>query len=159
MFSISFEPQSSSSSRRIAIGTLTIGEFSERFEAPLHYWSRAAYECHWREAVSRVVRGRKRSALITSMMEPAYANFFEWWPMWRVGAQVLIQNHLLFTSQFRGDRAFLFPFRHVPPHGRHRRGEPRPSEWRTSVTSLERFLQLPSRLPNPGVQWTRCARH
>jgi hypothetical protein len=156
MFSISIESQRSRS--RVAVGTITVGAFAERFEAPLDYWSREAYEAHWREAVNRIVGGHKRSALITSMIEPFNATFIVWWPMWRVGPRVFFQNHLLFMDRFRGDRAFLFPYRHVRPRIDHRRGQPRPSEWSTSVTSLARFLQLPSRLPNPGMQRTRYAR-
>jgi hypothetical protein len=156
MFSISFASQKSRG--RVAIGTIAIGAFAERFEAPLDYWSREDYEAHWREAVSRIVGGHKRSALITSMIEPLNANFIVWWPMWRVGARVFFQEHLCFLDRLRGDRAFLFPYRHVRARGDHRRGEPRPSEWSTSATSLEGFLQLPSRLPNPGMQRTRYAR-
>ncbi|MDX9742103.1 MAG: hypothetical protein RBT81_13150, partial [Gammaproteobacteria bacterium] len=71
MFSISFEPRAPRSPKRLAVGTITIGAFTERFEAPLDYWTCKAYEAHWREAVRRIVIGRRRSALITSMLDPA----------------------------------------------------------------------------------------
>lgn len=57
-------------SRRLAKGLIVIDEFRESFEASLTYWSVHDYEVHWGEAIKRLLDGRSRSCLITSLYNP-----------------------------------------------------------------------------------------
>jgi hypothetical protein len=79
-------------------GSIRIGELKEGFHASLSYWSRADYISQWKVALDRLLRGEKRSALITSMYDPQTANFVFWWVMYLIEDLVHIQNHVLFLS-------------------------------------------------------------
>ena len=83
----------------IAVGEIVIDELSERFEAPLLYWSRGDYETQWRQGLSRTMTGEAKSCLVTSMYDPAKANFLVWWPIYREGSTLFVQNHLVFMDQ------------------------------------------------------------
>jgi hypothetical protein len=80
-----------------AEGELTIGDYSERFEASLTYWRMADYETHWRRAVARLASGAARSALIVSY--GGAEGITDLWPMWREGAQVILQERLVLPSE------------------------------------------------------------
>ena len=77
-----------------AAGELTLGDRTERFLSDLGTWSRADYEAQWRAAVRRLAEGWPSSALVTSYRGPA-ALFHAVWPLWREGASVYVQEHLL----------------------------------------------------------------
>ena len=55
---------------------IVIGDFRERIETSLEYWSAERYEEHWLAAVHEVVSGTNKSALLTSIADPMTANFF-----------------------------------------------------------------------------------
>ena len=86
-----------------AVGELTIDGFTESFDVPLHYWSRDDYERQWNEGLKRIDSGASRSCLITSMSDPAHANFIVWWIIYREGRQLFLQNQLLFLERLVGE--------------------------------------------------------
>lgn len=123
----------------LAWGRVTVGDFSEQFEADLSYWSPEKYRQHWAEAARLVVADESPVAFITSMRDPAMANFIVWWPAWREGDRVLIQNQLLFLDQLVEPFDEADPFRSVHPLERvSEDGEPI-STWETTVSEVEAF--------------------
>ena len=80
---------------RFLCGAILLGSIEERFLVPLSYWQPIDYEKHWRDALQRILAGEKTSCLITSMYDPSLANFIVWWPMYRVGELIFVQNQIL----------------------------------------------------------------
>lgn len=116
-------------------GTIRIGEFEETIVVPVGYWQLPDYHRQWRQALRRVLSGRS-SALVTAMGDPAKSNFFGLWPMFPEGAQVVLQERLLFADQLRGRfdpakvESYLLP--HDPSAD--------VSRWTTSRLSVGSFL-------------------
>lgn len=121
-------------------GEIVIGDHTESFWAPLWYWSVADYERQWKEGLIRVVEGQTKSCLITSMNDPTLAKFIFWWPLYRVGNQIYIQNHILFLDKrLRFSEKDLYervPDREVLSD----EGDPI-SEWATTTEVLSSILQ------------------
>lgn len=139
-FSIELLEQSPHGPDSVRFGIITIGSFVERFTVATDYWGVTQYRRHWREAVTRIVQGFGTSALITSMYDPAVANFICWWPMYLMDHTVYFQNHILFLSEL--DRPFdpNDPFRSVPERARINSDDDKISEWSASLAELESFL-------------------
>jgi hypothetical protein len=102
-FSIAFPPDTNEEiweGKRIRMGRITIGGFTEDFMAYLEYWSAPDYEAQWKDAIRRVVSGSAVEALITDMHDLRTAHHLVSWPMYREGARVFVQNRLLLLSNF-----------------------------------------------------------
>jgi hypothetical protein len=126
-------------SRALARGRLVLADFAEVFEASLEPWDRRAYRRHWREAITRIIDGSERSALVTSWHDPASANFIRWWPMYRRGPAVVFHEHLLIIEDLPGGLPIDL-FEAVPSYASTTdEGEPI-SEWRLPVDALADYL-------------------
>jgi hypothetical protein len=86
---------------RHAVGELTLGAVSERFEADLRFWEPAEYEAQWRRAALRLLGGAPTAALVASYRGPDAAPH-SLWPMWRDGAVVHVQSRLVLTEPLAG---------------------------------------------------------
>ena len=139
-FSIDLLDESASDSESTRLGLLTIGSYDERFVAPISYWDVTRYRSHWQEAITRIVQGSATSTLITSMSDPAVANFIYWWPMYRLGHTVQFQNHLLFLNELKTPFDPNDPFRFVPERMIINSDGEEISEWSASIADLEDFL-------------------
>lgn len=129
-FSIQFLPNAEEAAGSATrIGEIHIGEFKERFESSIEFWTAARYESQWAEALSRLGPEKAKSCLITSITDPATANFVFWWPMYLVGDNVHFQNHVLFTSEVRGTFDPNDPYFHVPERRVTNEDGERISEW------------------------------
>lgn len=122
-------------------GVITIGAFQERFIASLDYWAAKDYLQHWKQAVNRIVHGSTPSCLVTSMHDPATANFIVWWPMYRVGSVVCIQNQVLFLDSLSSPFNQDDPFSQVSERVVVNEDGEKISEWVISVKDLEAFLK------------------
>ncbi len=122
-----------------ARGQITIDEFQETFDAPLQHWRREGYLAHWLEAADRLIAGAERSAFVTSMNVPEHANFIVWWPAYRRGQVVLVQQQVLFMDRLSGpfSEAHLFDF--VPDHLEVDEDGERVSQWDTSIADIGHF--------------------
>jgi hypothetical protein len=80
-------------------GSIQMGDFKEKFIAELSEWSPERYDQQWQEAAKRLVRGEAKSAFITSFLSPSKSFYFTWWPCYRVGETVYVQNQLRFYEQ------------------------------------------------------------
>lgn len=132
------EPASDIESGRL--GLITIGSYVERFVASIAHWDVTHYRRHWRQAITRIVQGSVTSALITSMYDPAVANFIYWWPMYRLGDTVQFQNHILFLNELETPFEPNDPFRFVPERVVINSDGEKISEWSASIADLESFL-------------------
>lgn len=125
-----------------AKGRIALGDFQETFHAYLNYWQRSDYLRHWRAAVDRILRGEKRSALVTSMHNPKTSSHIVWWPMWRSGEVVYVRNQLLFMDKLKSPLDPEAPFAHVP--SRRAPAKEKPSEWVLKVDDLRDFTKKAS---------------
>lgn len=129
-FSIEFIPHAEDPTvGATRVGVIRIGDFEERFESSIEFWSAARYELQWSEAISRLHQKSPRSCLITSITDPANANFLFWWPMYLVDQNVHFQNHALFLSDVEGNFDPNDPYRHVPDRSVTNEHGERISEW------------------------------
>ena len=136
-FSVELLDESPSEDR---LGLITIGSYVERFVCPMEYWDATRYRLHWRQAITRIIQGSGTSALITSMYDPALANFIYWWPMYRMGQTVQFQNHILFLSELEAPFDPNDPFRSIPERRIVDTDGEEISEWSATIADLEGFL-------------------
>ena len=123
----------------LAWGRITIGDFSETFEADLSYWSPERYCQQWADATRRLVAGDGRAAFITSMYPPESANFIWWWPAWREGTRVLVQNQMLLFDQLDEPFDEADPYRSLGVRSRTTEDGYGISTWEAGVAEVEAF--------------------
>src|SRR4051794_38491273 len=95
MFDIAFipgEPPFEDEEGRGLWGCTVLGGFSERFIAPIGWWSRQDYERQWIEGAERLLRGEASSAFAVEAGRV-------WWTAWREGRDVIIQQRYLITDE------------------------------------------------------------
>lgn len=139
-FSIDLLDETTSDIESGRLGLITIGSYVERFVAAIEYWDVIQYRRHWQEAITRIIQGSVTSTLITSMYDPAVANFIYWWPMYRLGHTVQFQNHILFLNELETPFDSNDPFRFVPERMIINSEGDKISEWSASIADLEYFL-------------------
>ena len=140
-FDIEFLPPGTpATDPHLAVGRITVGSFSENFETDLGHWDRSRYEADWRANVRRILDGADRAALLTSLTEPTMANFFVWWPLYRDGDTVRIQNHLLFLEELPAPFDIDHPWKSVRDRETTDEDGNRFSEWSCSVSDLASWL-------------------
>jgi hypothetical protein len=121
-------------------GKICIGDYLETFIASLHSWNKAMYQQHWESALGRLVEGETKSALITSYVDPKAATYSMWWPLYRDGDAVYMQNHMLFYDQLQRPFSITNPWESIPERrtatadGRHI------SEWTTDLPSISKCI-------------------
>ena len=84
-----------------------VGHIAADFVSPLAFWDRGAYERSWRGQIAGLVSGADRACLITKIAGPPSSvggrvTFAQWWALYRVGLEVRIQEHVLFTESGAG---------------------------------------------------------
>jgi hypothetical protein len=127
--------------RQVALGVITIGDFNERFEALLGFWGKDDYQAHWQDALGRILRREEISCLITSMADPKTANFITWWPLYREGSAVIVQNHIFFLKDAKGKFDSKNPYTFVQRY-RSVNADGQPiSQWITSVEDIQEFVR------------------
>ena len=112
MFSISFN-SGLNTAKMSSSGTLILGSETEAFLTSFDHWQPEDYKRQWREAVSLIVNAGSKSALITEMPAPSGANFIRWWPMWRFGESVKLNEQLLFMVDLKTPFDIENPYTHV----------------------------------------------
>jgi hypothetical protein len=141
MFYIGFKggPRTDEEGWRHAVGGIELGADSEEFAADLAVWAPSDYEAQWREGIARLVAGERSSALVTSYAGPDAA-VHAMWPMWRVGAQVVLHEHLVPGEAIRGPAVTSCFYDAVGERRTHSdAGEPI-SEWTVSLSEILAFL-------------------
>ncbi len=122
-----------------ASGLLVLGSTKESFFASLHQWRQRDYEGQWKQAIGILLNERNKAALITEYVGPEASTHLVWWPMYVVGSDVYVQNHLLFYNQlptpFSLEKAssFLCDRQTVNEEGK------RISEWKVTLSDVQAF--------------------
>lgn len=148
MFAIDFAPDAADEmlfGEPARYGFIRLATFEERFVAPLVYWTVADYRRQWREGIRRCLDGQTRSCLITSMRDLAIANFIQWWPLYRVGDEVYVQNQLLFLESIHGAFQPGDPYAHVPERRTASEDGEAISEWHIGIADLQVFFDQTAR--------------
>ena len=142
-FNIGFENEvhidrkSETTSRK---GIITIGGFREGFLSLQSFWNAAQYESHWRTAIGRILNSDVTSCLITSIADPSQTQLLFWWPLYREGNYIYLQNGILFFAQSQLPFDPDDPFASVPPRTMIDDDGRRILEWKLNVRDLEAFL-------------------
>lgn len=126
----------------IGRGEIVVNGLREEFESSLEYWTAKQYEAQWWEALRGITSSESMTALISSITDPRTANFFCWWPLYKEGESVFVQNQVLMLDEVRErfslDRIIDFvPVRETADED----GNPI-SEWQTSVEEISAFLEM-----------------
>lgn len=123
------------------VGMIEIGDFRERFQASLSFWSPADYVRSWRAGLEWITGNNTKSCLITSMYDPQNASLIVWWPMYRDGENVWIQNYLLLLEEIEESFAPDDPYPLIPDRVIVDEEGQKLSEWHTTVTAVKHFLE------------------
>jgi CdiI N-terminal domain len=122
-----------------ASGLLTMGNLKERFCSSLYHWSKRDYESQWRHAINVLLNESFKAALIVEYTGTDASSHLEWWPMYKVGDAVYLQNQLLFYNQlpepFSLDRPFIYLRNRETTD---QAGRPI-SEWLVRLSEVEQF--------------------
>ena len=124
----------------MAMGEIVLGDFRENFAASLYQWSKADYEAQWRNAIRTLLEGSK-SALMVHYVSPEFADNFEWWPMYRVGDVVYLQNHLPWYDQLPGPFSPENMLSFVKDRITINEDGNRISEWSVKLSDIEAFAR------------------
>ena len=144
-FNIEFEKRQTTipAGSPLSYGCITIGNFHERFEASVEFWSETDYVCHWQRSIQRIIERVSTSCLITSLTDPKTATFLFWWPIYRLGDVVYFQNHVLFLDEIGADFDPQNPYRFVRDRETVSEDGSPVSEWSAPISSLIQFLEIP----------------
>ena len=125
-------------------GKIVIGDFQETFAASLASWTREDYNRHWRKALEKLISGTDRSAVITDYVEPpahpSAESYLVWWPLYRDGDTVYVQNHVLFFGQLTQPLSPERPWDSVRDRQLIDEEGQKISEWTTTVDEIKHFL-------------------
>jgi len=125
-----------------ASGSISLGSHIDYFRASTSLWKLQDYETQWREALEIVTRDGVPTALITDLYDPASASLITWWPMWRDGGEIRIQNQLLIFEQLPTPFNPQLPYEHMGEYsGAVTDDGEKTSEWKVPVLDVLAFLR------------------
>jgi len=143
MFDLRFISESIWSDERnelVVRGRIILGQFSEMFESSLSYWAQTNYEQQWLAAAKRIDKGEAESAFIVDMYDPSKATFIVWWPVWRIGQGIRVQNQLLFLARLNGGFDATTPYVHIKGRKTESDEGGAISEWQVGKKDIEDFI-------------------
>lgn len=139
-FNISIDNHDNQPSQNSSRGVIQIGDYIEKFEPDLSFWKPSDYINHWGKSIFRIVNGKNKSCLITSVSNPETSNFLFWWPLYRVGNLVFIQNEILFFDEIDKTIDIENPYCFITDRETiSEEGSPI-SEWEIEIDSFTHFL-------------------
>lgn len=128
------------------LGLLMLGSHEERFVTHTWTWSQERYVSEWRRALTQALAG-KASALITDMRTPAQSSHLIWWPMWRIGNELVFQNQLFFFAKHKLKSTHIDVEHLYDLVGNHKpvnHDGVQVSEWRVAAEDVKSFLDSTS---------------
>jgi CdiI N-terminal domain len=128
-------------SQGICNGSIQIGDFQEKFEIDISFWSAIDYVNHWNRSILMIINGYEKSCLITSLSTPESSNYIFWWPMYRISDKVFIQNGILLLDQISEPFDIMNPYNYVPEREIISEDGQPISEWETDVDALKEYLK------------------
>ena len=107
-------PPEGEGERLFSWGRITLGHFTEEFQAPLVDWAPGDYTAQWLEAAQRLTKGAPVAVFLTHMVHPEAA-YHLGWPAWLDGEHVYVQERLFLREQLAGDFDPEYPEVHAGP--------------------------------------------
>jgi contact-dependent growth inhibition (CDI) system CdiI-like immunity protein len=121
-------------------GRITVGHFTEEFQAPLLEWAPGDYLAQWLEAAHRLSKGAPVAVFLTHMVHPQAA-YHLGWPAWRDGESVYVQERLFLHEQLTGAFDPEYPEVHAGPRREISEDGERISQWQVSLHDVLAFLE------------------
>jgi len=143
MFNLKFisnEKFSSERNEKIALGEITLENFSEKYESSLSFWRIEDYETQWIEAAKRIIEF-DQTAFITDLDNPKTSNFITWWEAWKIEEEIFVQNQLLFLNQLSDSFHIKNPYKFIGNRTTETKDCEQISEWKISLEDIENFLK------------------
>lgn len=118
------------------------GETKETIFCPIDTWSIEDYKRQWKEALLRL-KHHEKSCLVVAYTTVDNNPAIKWWPMYRVGDTVYIQNQVVWLEEYQnkiGDKPFTPDTCYDFVHDRRTVGEDgrQLSEWSVPWTDYEK---------------------
>jgi CdiI N-terminal domain len=88
-------------------GEIKINDFKEGFDMPLDWWSIQDYERQWKHGLKRLF-DHDTSCLIVAVNDPKCRKFIEWWPLYKIGNKIHIQNHIIIDDLYEEIKGLRF---------------------------------------------------
>ncbi len=79
---------------------LIIDDFCENLRVPIEYWSIEEYKKQWHEGLERL-KYKNSSCIVTSVYNPQIKPWVSYWPMWKVGSKLYIENHYFLYENYK----------------------------------------------------------
>ncbi len=122
-------------------GRTVLGDFEERFIAPIGWWRAADYAQQWILGAQRLLEGASPSAFAIEAGRL-------WWVAWREGSDVVINQRLLLADEMA--RAWTADADHVPydlvgPRESPTENGNEISEWRVCLDDIRDFAARQAR--------------
>jgi hypothetical protein len=133
-------PPEGEGERLFSWGQITLGDFTEEFQAPLFDWAPGDYAAHWLESAQRLLRGAPVAVFMTHMVHPT-AEYHLGWPAWRQGDRVYVQERLFLREQLDGAFDPEFPEVHAGAHQETSDEGVKISQWVVSLRDVEDFIE------------------
>ncbi|MBA4184366.1 MAG: hypothetical protein H0X49_10175 [Acidobacteria bacterium] len=143
MFNLKFISNKNFSPERneeVALGEISLGNFTENFESSLSFWRIEDYEKQWIEAAKRIIEF-EQTAFITDLDNPKTSNFITWWKAWKIEEEIFVQNQLLFLNQFPDLFDIKNPYKFIGNRTTKTEDSEQISEWKISLEDIENFLK------------------
>lgn len=119
--------------------SIIIGDFTERLNIPISYWSLDDYKRSWTSSLAQGIDNKKHSALAVSMYDTEFINFIFVWIVYFHGNEAYIQNKIIYLNECQN----LTPEtinNFIGERETHNEGGMRISEWTTDLNSVITFL-------------------
>ena len=120
----------------IGYGKIVLDDYSENFESPLHFWTILDYKNQWEEGIIRIKYGNHKSALVTAMYPPQYANYIIWWVIYKEYNYAVFQNHILFLEKLNKPFVIDNIYSYIPEKSNKICDEYAVSEWRVLIDTI-----------------------
>lgn len=82
------------------LGQITIGDFQERFDIAIKWWSITDYESQWHAGLERL-KDNDYSCLVAEVYDPNKNPTINWWLIYKTNNMLHIRNELLFGDRYR----------------------------------------------------------
>ncbi len=120
--------------------TIEIGDYSQTMLVRSDFWTLDSYKRQWREGIERI-KHKDVSCLVLSVQHPEKVPLINWWPLYKDGDMVIIQNHLLVGDYYQkdiGNNLFLLDncYNFIPAYQNYVDGE-EVSEWRVKLEDFK----------------------
>jgi hypothetical protein len=119
--------------KRQVMTKIQIGDAQEYFDVFLGWWTINDYERQWAEALERLKKHNK-SCFVVAIDDPARRKFIEWWPLYKIGNKIHVQNHIVVDDIYEekiGNNIFTREncYNFVPEYRSHTQDGNKISEW------------------------------